>query len=285
MDEVFPSRPNAQLDKADSLIKTYVQLLERKLKNSILWENFSNENETKCLDLQEELFSLKLQLQENKQHDDLHKKQMEKVHDENLKLKSENEQLKLDIIKLQQEIGKLQNNNCNQNNRTERTISIDNTENSDANSVLVKGFTELQLSTIPKINIINLGHHMKIQISDKDIIKVKNKESKYNERLKLKPDKIQLIVEFRTSELKVEFLKNKDKLKQLSDLADIEIIDYVSDEVFNLYQYAKILKDHGFASIYWRNNCVYAKKTRSSLCDPILIKSKNDVDNLKDVKE
>ncbi|XP_046802083.1 repetitive organellar protein-like [Lucilia cuprina] len=285
MDEVLSSKPIAALEKSDNLIKTYILLLERKLKNCILWENFNNEKETKCLDLEEELFSLKLQQQENKQQGDLHKKQMEKVNDENVKLKSENEQLKLEIIKLQEEIEKLKNNNCNQNNRIERTISIDNTENSDANSVLVKGFTKLQLCTIPKINIINLCHHMKIQISDKDIVKVKNKESKYNERLKLKPDKIQLIVEFRTSDLKVEFLKNKDKLKQQPDLADIEIIDYVSDEVFNLYQYAKMLKDHGFASIYWRNNCVYAKKIRSSLCDPILIKSKNDVDNLKEAKE
>ncbi|XP_037823304.1 E3 ubiquitin-protein ligase TRAIP-like [Lucilia sericata] len=160
------------------------------------------------------------------------------------------------------------------------TIVADN--NSDANSVLVKGFTELQIKAIPKINIINLGRHMKLKISEKDIVKVCTKENKYNERHNLKSGKVNLIVEFRSSELKVEFLKNKDKLKQYSILKDIEIIDYVSDEIFNLYQYAKILKSHGYDAIYWRNNSVYVKKTRSNLSEPILIKSKNHVDTLKE---
>ncbi|KNC22468.1 hypothetical protein FF38_13576 [Lucilia cuprina] len=121
---------------------------------------------------------------------------------------------------------------------------------------------------------------MKLKISENDIVKVCPKDSKYNERQNLKSTKINLIVEFRTSELKVEFLKNKDKLKQYSILKDIEIVDYVSDETFNLCQYAKILKPYGYDAIYWRNNSVYAKKTRSSLSEPILIKSKNDVDIL-----
>ncbi|XP_065363753.1 uncharacterized protein LOC135957024 [Calliphora vicina] len=281
MDEILAKKPADQLENADSQIKIYILMLERKLQNCILWENFNKENETKRLDIQEENFSLKLQIQEFKKHDELQKKLIQEIQTQNGKLDCENKLLKMQATVIQQKLEELKKTNCKPNGiKTPQSNNVDD-NNSEANSVLVKGFTERQLNAIPKINIINMGRHMKLKISEKDIIKVSTMERKFYERHSLTPDKIILIVQFRTAEMKVEFLKNKEKLKLQSNLNDIEITDYVSDEVFNLYQYAKILKTHGFTSIYWRNNCVYAKKTRSSFCEPILIKSKTDVDNLK----
>lgn len=289
MDEILSHKPNKKLQNIDSDIKNYVELLEKKLKHFFIWECFNKENEMKYLDLQEETYSLRSQINECKKINDLQREHIQKIENENTCLKSQ---------MLRRENGKFKLSNLNTNKTLSASVSnitdkrflqsndaIDDNIDTAANCVLIKGFTELQLQENRKKNIINLGRHMNIKLTNKDIVNISTKESKYNNRNNLKSNIILLIVQFQDPEMKVNFLKNKEKLKQYQHLTEIEIKDYVSDEVYDLYQYAKILKSDGYNYIYWRNNRVYVKKTQSSLCEPILIKSPKDVDNLKSMKK
>lgn len=301
MNEIQANKPIDELKNADPSIKMYILQLENVLQNILLLDKRNKELEKTCLDLQEELFALKLQKEENYMIAELHKREMQQLRVENERVKWENNQLKVEVSSLRKNrdnsvadsnrssssssVTKSLENKCNKaQSLISKNASGNADEQADANSVLIKGISENQLNKDPKVNIIMLARNMKLSISKTDIEKVYTKERKFYERHNLKPKETILIAQFKTPELKVEFLKNKEKLKPLSNTKDIEITDYVSDDVYNLYQYAKILKSHGYVSVYWRNNCVYAKKSRSSYCEPILIKCTKEVDVLKAIK-
>lgn len=162
--------------------------------------------------------------------------------------------------------------------------TIDDDGINKANCILIKNLNQNTLIVMSKARemIKLLARQMSIDnLKDDDVKFIKMNESKYYKRRNITPDRISLLVEFSCEQIKVDFLKNKEKLKSNELTESLEILDYVSDETYNLYQYAKeLLKSKGYQMVYWRNNSVYARRNKSSLCEPIKLQTKQDVDAL-----
>lgn len=86
----------------------------------------------------------------------------------------------------------------------------------------------------PLENIINLAQKMDITMSAKDMDQVKYIEYRYK-----KSYKIQLMVEFKTLQLKTEFIAKKNNLKNFPSTNSITIEEYMDDELHSLLMYAK----------------------------------------------
>lgn len=291
-DEIAATRPSTELIQGtDPKIQVYILELEDKLKKYADLEKSHKELDTKYIDVQEDLFGVQIRIHEllsqtkelNKLNEQLRNKNADLM-EKNKKLEATIDQLDrgraLNHVDADDESSQTNTNTIKQN--AQQAISSSNTNN--ANSVLVKNLPRAQMDSDDyKKTIIKLGKIMEIKLSKTDVKRTTIKERKFYERQNMQPDKIILIVEFNNQELKVDFLKHKERLKTNDSAKNIEITDFVSEEVYDLYQFAKVLKSqYGYNSVYWRNNCVYAKETRSS--EPIHIKSQTHVNVLKKSK-
>uniref|UniRef100_A0A1B0FMM9 Uncharacterized protein n=1 Tax=Glossina morsitans morsitans TaxID=37546 RepID=A0A1B0FMM9_GLOMM len=156
-----------------------------------------------------------------------------------------------------------------------------NGDDDDSNCIIVKGLHKNALaSSLPGI-ILDMGRAMKLKLTKDDLKRVTIMKRKFYERHNLETDTMILIVQFHKLDMKVDFLKHKEKCKKHPAYTSVNVEDYVSENTYNLCQYAKILKTYGYAAVYWRNNCVYAKKTNSTDCKEIPIHSRSQVDVLK----
>lgn len=237
-------------------------------------DNHYKELDAKYLDMQEELFGMQVQTHELKTL-------LKQTTDDNNRLRRKNSQLEEKLTRL---------NKCSEarvHDSTTRTAgstphdeseaqidSEDTVEN--AHSVLLKGFPQHLVGDDIMENIEIIATVMELTITAKDIKKITPKGS-----ISQSSGKNNLIVDFINQQIKMDLLKHKERLKNFDIFKDIEICDYVSEDVYKLFQYAKILKYHGYQSVYWRNNCVYAKKTHSPNSQEIRIESGEHVDSLR----
>ncbi|XP_019893716.2 coiled-coil domain-containing protein 186 isoform X1 [Musca domestica] len=159
---------------------------------------------------------------------------------------------------------------------TMHSLSSSDTRTGD-NNVLIKGFDSSLDNNEIKCMILTMADLMDLQIKNSDITNISRKESKSSR----KSNRALIVVELKQIKIKNNMLKNKEKLKNFDSFKDIEIWDYISDDVHQLFQYAKDLKNHGFQAVYLKNNSVYAIKNRTTNSRPILIKTSNQVDELK----
>uniref|UniRef100_A0A1I8Q5Y9 Uncharacterized protein n=1 Tax=Stomoxys calcitrans TaxID=35570 RepID=A0A1I8Q5Y9_STOCA len=298
MDSLSHQRPSESTISENPEIRKYILELESAVRNYMPYEKSYRELDTKYLDVQEDLYAATIQNNE-------YKLQIKALENENSKLRQENITLRNTIESLEQaiaepqmertdndaptarELQQAQNKSSRSSSSSSSVESVnDAAENINyANSILVKNVPKkLMPQEDTKKAILALAKCMNLQVTEMDISNAIIKERKFYERLNMQPKKLILIVEFRNQKTKVDFLKHKEKLKTNTSFKDIEITDYVSEDIYNLYQYAKVLKSHGYNSVYWRNNCVYVKKTRSTNSQPILIESQNQVDVLKSLK-
>lgn len=293
MDPTPTSRPSELIQNSEPSIRNYIFEIESKLEKLLVLEKYYSELDTKYLDIQEDLFSMQIRNHECKSTEEELKKENDILRLKNDELTKENEHLKQQLETQQsgKELFDLLSSPLSDNgdSRGETTITTDNSKNAEtnnANSILIKNMPKglMDFDGCSKKAIILLGKLINLKLTPLDIKRVDIKERKFYERQNMQPDKIILIVEFSNQDLKVDFLKHKEKLKKVHRTQEIDVTDFVSEDVYNLYQYAKILKSHGYNSVYWRNNCVYAKKTRSTASQPILIKSQSQVDLLKLIK-
>lgn len=293
MDSTSTSRPSELIQNSEPSIRNYIFEIESKLEKFRVLEKYYSELDTKYLDIQEDLFSMQIRNHECKCTEEELKKENDILRLKNDELTKENERLKQQLEAQQsgKELFDLLSSPLSDNgdSRGETTITTDNSKNAEtnnANSILIKNMPKglMDFDGCSKKAIILLGKLINLKLTPLDIKRVDIKERKFYERQNMQPDKIILIVEFSNQDLKVDFLKHKEKLKKVHRTQEIDVTDFVSEDVYNLYQYAKILKSHGYNSVYWRNNCVYAKKTRSTASQPILIKSQSQVDLLKLIK-
>lgn len=165
-----------------------------------------------------------------------------------------------------------------ESHKKENDISFTKTES--VNRILLKEVNKEALNTDLKKLIVDIGRKIRIKINPNDIDKVEQLQQKYFERQKITPNTIILVVQFVSHSMKLRFLKSKELLKQSSFTKNFDIVDYVSEETYDLYQYAKYLKVCGFAAVYWRNDNVYVKRNLSQNCKEICIRSLADVDEL-----
>lgn len=293
MDSTSTSRPSELIQNSEPSIRNYIFEIESKLEKFLVLEKYYSELDTKYLDIQEDLFSMQIRNHECKSTEEELKKENDILRLKNDELTKENERLKQQLETQQsgKELFDLLSSPLSDNgdSRGETAITTDNSKNAEtnnANSILIKNMPKglMDFDGCSKKAIILLGKLINLKLTPLDIKRVDIKERKFYERQNMQPDKIILIVEFSNQDLKVDFLKHKEKLKKVHRTQEIDVTDFVSEDVYNLYQYAKILKSHGYNSVYWRNNCVYAKKTRSTASQPILIKSQSQVDLLKLIK-
>lgn len=297
MDSTSTPRPSELIQNSEPSIRNYIVEIESKLDRYLVLEKYYSELDTKYLDIQEDLFSMQIRNHECKSTEEELIKENNRLRLKNDELTKENEHLKQQLEAQQsgkELFDRMSPLTDNGDSRGE-TITTDSSkiaaeehsdETNNANSILIKNMPKelLDGDDCSKKAIILLGKHINLKLTQLDIKRVDIKERKFYERQNMQPDKIILIVEFSKQDLKVDFLKHKEKLKKVQETKEIDITDFVSEDVYNLYQYAKILKSHGYNSVYWRNNCVYAKKTRSTASQPILIKSQSQVDLLKLIK-
>uniref|UniRef100_A0A1L8EBI4 Uncharacterized protein n=1 Tax=Haematobia irritans TaxID=7368 RepID=A0A1L8EBI4_HAEIR len=267
-------------------VTNYIIEIEKKLEKYETLETDYRELDAKYLDVQEDMFGMNIKKFEYEAQIQCLTKENEKLRLENKKLTEEMEKFKRDMVAIYKTNGVRDKIACEaelSNNKNNAT-TVENDTNY-ANSILIKNFPQKLIHDDIKKSIEKLGKYMKLPLSDMDISKATRKESKFYERLNMQPDTLILIVEFKDQEMKVNFLKRKEMLKTHKSCKEIEITDFVSEDVYNLYQYAKVLKSHGYNSVYWRNNCVYVKKNRSTNCEPILIESQSQVDVLKSLNQ
>lgn len=282
MDELLSNKPQRLIEEAPPEIRNYILLLEEKLTRLVPFEDHYNEVNDKYVNVQEDLFALQINTNEFKY-------KIKELTQENDKLSKENERLnkengktnKLNIVSPKNlQISRY----IKQTAKGQHSIEATDPDQNSANCILLKGVPNELFGASPTLGVIHLGRLLNLQLTEVDIRKITNKERKFYERQNMKPDKLIFIVELSNSDTKVNILKNKEKLKLHPNAKDIEITDFVSEDVYNLYQYAKVLKSCGYHLVYWRNNSVYAKKTRSSNSQPILIESASQVDVLKEIK-
>uniref|UniRef100_A0A1A9WMA3 RING-type domain-containing protein n=1 Tax=Glossina brevipalpis TaxID=37001 RepID=A0A1A9WMA3_9MUSC len=132
----------------------------------------------------------------------------------------------------------------------------------------------------PMVNLaIALGSIMDMRITVNDIREIR-KLPQYHKNNHLPNSTISLLIQFRTLQLKINFLKNKSKLKNHSAYARVLIFEYMDDNTYSLFQYAKRnLKNHGFSRIFYQNGQIMASKVTNGP-NLIHIKSKIQVDEI-----
>lgn len=150
----------------------------------------------------------------------------------------------------------------------------------DVNKIVLKGVSKEILNFDLKKLVVDIGRKIKIKMRPNQIVTVEQLKQKYFERQKMMPNKIILVVDFTSHSLKLRFLKSKELLKQNTFTENFEIVDYVSEDTYDLYQYAKNLKTCGFAAVYWRNDNVYAKRSLERNSKEFDIRTFQDVDKL-----
>lgn len=233
----------------------------------------SRPNEVKYLDMQEELFGLQIQNHEYKKQIT----ELTKACDRLSKIKTKNKTNAKDYADIDS-YARSDGEATSNNNKIQ-----DNMQNS-AKCILITGFPKSLYNDNPKKCLMFLAQLMQLQISENDIKNVTVEHTFYKAKY-VKPDKLILIAEFLSLGIKMNFLAQKKMLKSHESAKGINVEDYVSEEVFKLYIYAKVLQNHGYKSVYCLNNCVYAKKPPSlnNSKKKVLITSHEEVDKLKDV--
>lgn len=101
-----------------------------------------------------------------------------------------------------------------------------------------------------------------------------NKQNNGNKNQKAKS----IVVKFTTKKNKQIFMQEKSKLKQIDELKETFINDFLCKESLELLNYARSLKAVGFKFVYARSSNIFAKKDEKSR--PICLKSMDDVDKL-----
>lgn len=153
-------------------------------------------------------------------------------------------------------------------------VKVTSKNSIDQTRVLVKRLPNRHLR-YPLIDSVKaLTEAMDMKISDDDIHYVGNYA---NNRL---PNTVSLLIQFRTLQLKINFLKNKSKLKNHPEYGSVFIYEYMDEDTYSLFHYAKTkLKDHGFFKVFCQNGQIMAADSRSGR-KPIHIKNKTQVDNI-----
>lgn len=85
-------------------------------------------------------------------------------------------------------------------------------------------------------------------------------------------------VEFKDSDKKFELMRNKSKMKDNQELANVSIFDVLSRDSAELFKSAKGAKSKGYKFIYHRNGKIFVKADENR--QPIHIPSKKDIINL-----
>lgn len=85
-------------------------------------------------------------------------------------------------------------------------------------------------------------------------------------------------IEFKDEEKKFQVMKNKSKLKELTQFKDVSLFDVLSRSSADLFKHAKLLKECGFKFIYHHSGKIFAKKSEQT--EPIQISNKSKVDEL-----
>lgn len=260
---------------SDPLLKDYIQKLIHNLQfEKTKSENYLAENK----ELKDKLYQLENEIKNLK----LKKQKLEEI----------NDKLQRDITlnQISQKSDAININTTTTVSNGSVTITNDESANpndgndDDCNCIIVKGLNKSALASSLITIIVDMGRAMKLKLTKDDLKRVTIMKRKFYERNNLETDTMILIVQFHKLNMKVDFLKHKEKCKKHPAYASVNVEDYVSEHTYNLCQYAKILKTCGYAAVYWRNNCVYAKKTNSTDCKEIPIHSRFEVDALKSSK-
>uniref|UniRef100_A0A1B0A2S8 RING-type domain-containing protein n=1 Tax=Glossina pallidipes TaxID=7398 RepID=A0A1B0A2S8_GLOPL len=153
-------------------------------------------------------------------------------------------------------------------------VKVTSKNSIDQTRVLVKRLPNRHLR-YPLIDSVKaLTAAMGMKISDDDVHYVGNYA---NNRL---PNTVSLLIQFRTLQLKINFLKNKSKLKNHPEYGSVFIHEYMDEDTYSLFHYAKTkLKDHGFFKVFCQNGQIMAADSRSGR-KPIHIKNKAQVDDI-----
>ncbi|XP_037805453.1 putative leucine-rich repeat-containing protein DDB_G0290503 [Lucilia sericata] len=142
--------------------------------------------------------------------------------------------------------------------------------------VLIRDVPTDQILNPLEKTIIDLASKMSICINRNDITQVRFMERK---GLSEYSNKVSLLVDFKTSEIKTNFISNRSKLKLNTSTKHIQIKDFVENEVYSLFLYAnEHLRPIGFHRIWCKDNQVFVKKNDSDT--EIEITSRNQVDVL-----
>lgn len=170
-----------------------------------------------------------------------------------------------------------ENNLLNSSANSLKSLQSGDMADSDITSVVIKDYPLNQIFYPLQKVIITLAAIMDMTISEVDLGKVNIMERNKNRQL---PKKVSLYVQFKSLDLKVKFLSNKNRLKNNPSTAFVIIKEYMDDLTYSVFTYAnKKLRGNGFQFIISKNNQVIAKKNRH---DPngVRIYSRTQVDEL-----
>ncbi|XP_054729568.1 uncharacterized protein LOC129238538 [Anastrepha obliqua] len=145
----------------------------------------------------------------------------------------------------------------------EKTSGASNECQAKANegtSVTIRGVSESDIKTPLIDTVLMFTEMMAIPCQNSDIKDIFTLNNKYKMRNNTQSENINLVVKFSTLNMKIKFLANKDKLKPKG----IHVLEYVDDEIKELFHYAKLLRSVGFQNIYCKNNKVFAKYNSKS---------------------
>lgn len=140
--------------------------------------------------------------------------------------------------------------------------------------ISINGFPRNELVFPLEFTILLLASKMSISITLDEILHIKMKNST------VYPDKVGLLVEFKTVNTKMEFLQHKHILRSHPSTKYIQIKEYIDENIFSIFTYAnQNLRSRGYGYIYCKNNQVYVKKSVYDV-EEIAIKDKSHVDRL-----
>ncbi|KAI8117949.1 hypothetical protein CVS40_10315 [Lucilia cuprina] len=128
--------------------------------------------------------------------------------------------------------------------------------------------------------VLNIASKAGINIQEDDVDETyflngnkQNKKNKQNNRKSI-------VVKFTNKQTKQKLMREKSKLKEINELKNVFINDFLCKETLQLLNYAKSLKEVGFKFIYAKNGNIFAKKNEKSRQYIIILKTMDDVDEL-----
>lgn len=87
-----------------------------------------------------------------------------------------------------------------------------------------------------------------------------------------------VVVKFANKKTKKVFMEEKPKLKDIEELKNVYINDFLCKESMQLFVYAKSLKSVGYKFVFAKGGVIYARKDANSR--PIRLRSMDEVDKL-----
>lgn len=146
----------------------------------------------------------------------------------------------------------------------------------DSSSILVHTFPSNEIKGTLEETVFSIAAKMNIMLTKDDIKNVRILNGSFR-RL---PNNITLYIQFKTDDMKMKFLANRDILRKDVACAKVSIKEFIDGKVHTLFTYAnKKLRGVVFGHIVCTNNTIIAKKYRDD-SNVITIHSTEQVDEL-----